>query len=296
MHFTSSKRNFQRAKSAFTLIELLVVIAIIAILAAILFPVFARARENARRSSCQSNLKQIGLGFIQYSQDYDEKFPAGPRGSLGQGWGGTLNPYIKSAQVFACPSDTTSGGVNGGITSYVNSYVANLNLLRSDTANAPADDPRLGQSIAAQAAPARTVLLTEVRGIAAPLVDSAEVTGNNVVSSVTNGADDGAKINIYPFANGNGTGGNAVTGPMGGKNLSNPAEQAPRHFDGANYLMVDGHVKWFRGSSVSPGSVALAEACNQGNSPAVAGCPGNSPAGMAMGTGGSGFAVTFSTR
>ena len=60
---------------AFTLIELLVVIAIIAILAAILFPVFARARENARRAGCQSNLKQIALGFLQYAQDYDERLP-----------------------------------------------------------------------------------------------------------------------------------------------------------------------------------------------------------------------------
>src|SRR5690606_6779733 len=65
------------AKRGFTLIELLVVIAIIAILAAILFPVFARARENARRASCQSNLKQIGLGLMQYTQDYDERLPAG---------------------------------------------------------------------------------------------------------------------------------------------------------------------------------------------------------------------------
>jgi prepilin-type N-terminal cleavage/methylation domain-containing protein len=62
--------------TGFTLIELLVVIAIIAILAAILFPVFARARENARRASCQSNLKQIGLGFLMYAQDYDSVLPA----------------------------------------------------------------------------------------------------------------------------------------------------------------------------------------------------------------------------
>ncbi len=291
MKVFSTNRSLVTRNSGFTLIELLVVIAIIAILAAILFPVFARARENARRSSCQSNLKQIGLGFVQYSQDYDEKFPAGPRGSLGQGWGGTLNPYIKSAQVFKCPSDSTEGsGAN-----YTNSYTANLNLLRSDTPG-PATDPRLGQSIAAQAAPARTVLLTEVRGITAPLLDSTEVGSGSVVSSVTNGADNGATINIYPFNTGNGTGGNATTGALGGRTISNAANVAPRHFDGANYLMVDGHVKWFKGSSVSPGSVALAEVCNQGNSPAVTGCPTNSPAGMAMGTGGSGFAVTFSTQ
>ena len=74
--FTSlSPQTLHRRTTAFTLIELLVVIAIIAILAAILFPVFARARENARRSSCQSNLKQIALGIKQYTQDYDEKFP-----------------------------------------------------------------------------------------------------------------------------------------------------------------------------------------------------------------------------
>jgi prepilin-type N-terminal cleavage/methylation domain-containing protein len=69
--------NYQKPdRKGFTLIELLIVIEIIAILAAVLFPVFGRARENARRSSCQSNLKQIGMGLLQYTQDYDESYPA----------------------------------------------------------------------------------------------------------------------------------------------------------------------------------------------------------------------------
>ncbi len=101
--------TFQKRVSAFTLIELLVVIAIIAILAAILFPVFARARENARRASCMSNLKQIGLGIMQYSQDYDERMvPAASATSPGNNvaWIDLLQPYVKSFQLFQCPSNT----------------------------------------------------------------------------------------------------------------------------------------------------------------------------------------------
>jgi len=93
-------------KKGFTLIELLVVIAIIAILAAILFPAFARARENARRASCQSNLKQIGLGFAQYTQDYDETYPK-VGAATATGWANTLQPYLKSTQLFQCPSEST---------------------------------------------------------------------------------------------------------------------------------------------------------------------------------------------
>ena len=86
-------------QKGFTLIELLVVIAIIAILAAILFPVFAKVREKARQTSCLSNEKQIGLAFMQYSEDYDEKIP------LSRGWASFTYPYIKSIAVYKCPDD-----------------------------------------------------------------------------------------------------------------------------------------------------------------------------------------------
>ena len=98
----------------FTLIELLVVIAIIAILAAILFPVFARARENARKANCQSNLKQISMALLQYAQDYDECLPflyqsvTSPRTGLIQ----ITQPYIKSWQVHDCPSSDQKTVVN----------------------------------------------------------------------------------------------------------------------------------------------------------------------------------------
>jgi prepilin-type N-terminal cleavage/methylation domain-containing protein/prepilin-type processing-associated H-X9-DG protein len=102
-------RYVKRIKG-FTLIELLVVIAIIALLAAILFPVFARARENARKSSCMNNLKQIGVGLAQYSGDFDGFMP--PRLQLVTGgtiqWPTIMMPYIKNEQVFVCPSGGTS--------------------------------------------------------------------------------------------------------------------------------------------------------------------------------------------
>lgn len=95
-------------KSAFTLIELLVVIAIIAILAAILFPVFAQAREKARQAQCQSNLKQWGNAFLMYSQDYDEQLVYNYHYEAGQArlwwWEDDLQPYIKNYQVAVCPS------------------------------------------------------------------------------------------------------------------------------------------------------------------------------------------------
>lgn len=101
-------------RRGFTLIELLVVIAIIAILAAILFPVFARAREKARQASCQSNLKQLGLAANMYSSDYDEWWvPMSMGAPQGTAWTAQLlQPYIKNLQLFECPSCTYAGPRN----------------------------------------------------------------------------------------------------------------------------------------------------------------------------------------
>ncbi|MBC8139590.1 MAG: DUF1559 domain-containing protein [Fibrella sp.] len=113
-----SIRNTVERRNGFTLIELLVVIAIIAILAAILFPVFSQAREKARATSCLSNLKQMGLGLIMYSQDFDEAMPPAwigysedPSKSVGfpgtARWQDVVQPYVKNTQIFTCPDSDT---------------------------------------------------------------------------------------------------------------------------------------------------------------------------------------------
>jgi prepilin-type N-terminal cleavage/methylation domain-containing protein/prepilin-type processing-associated H-X9-DG protein len=210
-----------RHSQGFTLIELLVVIAIIAILAAILFPVFARARENARRTSCQSNLKQIGLGILQYAQDYDEKYPievAGGTGAPGNpfGWADAIQPYVKSSQLFQCPSDTSGPPDSTNATpdpaegTYTD-YVYNIGLARGQGGGT-----RVGASLSLLEQPTATIAVFET-------------VSRNAAFAQRGGP---------------------------GQGLAESGEATwTRHLEGSNFAFADGHVKWYRGtvgSVVSP--------------------------------------------
>jgi len=285
----------------FTLIELLVVIAIIAILAAILFPVFARARENARRSACQSNMKQIGLGFLQYAQDYDEKFPyffdsdQDENGNGGLRWAPLLQPYIKSQQLFVCPSDS-SAPPNPADGRNPISYSANWNVIAN-----PNDSQKIqGGSLAAFNAVAKTVLVMETRG---GLINYNDTLRTQRKQSVCRGDND-----MCLGGGGNGDGGRfAATGTIdrnGGAGSQANAGQMwskeyARHFDGANYLAVDGHVKWLRPTAVSGGNPGRTDGRDPNASDISTAPQRDADGAAAEGTGYSGagaHALTFSIK
>lgn len=220
----------------FTLIELLVVIAIIAILAAILFPVFGRARENARRSSCQSNLKQIALGWTQYTQDYDEAMlPISSNGGstgIAYNWRHILQPYMKSQQVFKCPS--SAGDINI-------SYTYNGTVAQA------------GRKLAVIPLPSQTPLYIDAKGhtnVNMSLMFFAP-SGTNGEAMASRRLNSASGTNHYN--------GNWGTGAREG------LIDANKHMNGANYAYVDGHVKWLphiRDDSTAVGgmgSTALAE-------------------------------------
>jgi len=222
-------------KRGFTLIELLVVIAIIAILAAILFPVFARARENARRASCQSNLKQIALGIVMYKQDYDARYPTYYGGhasattvtaSNSYGWADAMQPYLKSTQIFQCPSESSGPGPANATTPSLSPDPSQagytdywLNLMAS------------GQSDSSFNSPSTTVLL----GDGSSSTSLYYVYGN-------------------PTSNYTGTTGGqyACTTPVTSLSSAEKAylgSGAHRHLTGTNVAYADGHVKWEKGVS-----------------------------------------------
>ncbi len=217
-----------KIKKAFTLIELLVVIAIIAILAAILFPVFSRARENARRSSCQSNLKQIGLGLMQYTQDYDERLVLGDdQGNvIRRHYAELLMPYLKSEQIFRCPSAAGSKNECNPFGRFPLSYALNqmYELDGSSLGRSRQMFHAVGpMSLAAIEDTARTVFIgdTQNQGTAPTYTDNESNYCYQVIGSTINSA-------ISP----------ATVGYSGQGAFVN------RHLDGANWAFMDGHVKW----------------------------------------------------
>jgi prepilin-type N-terminal cleavage/methylation domain-containing protein/prepilin-type processing-associated H-X9-DG protein len=242
-------------RKGFTLIELLVVIAIIAILAAILFPVFAKVREKARQTSCASNEKQIGVALLSYLQDADEKLPNGVNGSAtgyGQGWAGEVEPYIKSGGLFKCPDDPTQSSP----TSSVDSYAYNSNMVN---ANAGGTGTSTGITQAAITAPATTVWLFEIEGNLADVTNLQQTTAGETTSAVGDGSDvpdgtDTASSNAWTYATGymlaalNGT-----TPAVGAPQANVPTAVTGVHIGGSNFGFSDCHVKWFRGSQISAG-------------------------------------------
>ncbi len=221
-----SKNSRPRAfRSGFTLVELLVVIAIISILAAILFPVFARARENARRSSCMSNLKQIGLGFMQYTQDYDERLPYGKLTDAAGNtiaetkWNVSVQPYLKSTQILRCPSDPTVRDTSYG----QNAFLAKQPKPAGDPETSPWDtDALMPHSLAGIPATASVILLSEM---------SDTTTGNYIHAHHW-------RIPGY----------SAYAGKWPGDDPKDFAKDLAidRHFDGFNAAFADGHAKWMK--------------------------------------------------
>ena len=212
-----------KGRSGFTLIELLVVIAIIAILAAILFPVFARAREKARQTSCLSNVKELSLGIAMYTQDYDETLPyaalwepynngAGPL----HWWEDMIFPYTKNQQIYLCPSGTPFG---------IWYPMANCAAFSPAVSDYDTCDWLMGQKIAQLQAPAQTLQIFDAQS-------TCEIWG-------AGGTDLSAADQAWVVAK---TGCSNGEGP--GPYVSNNA-----HNGGFNTSFMDGHAKWLKNST-----------------------------------------------
>jgi prepilin-type N-terminal cleavage/methylation domain-containing protein/prepilin-type processing-associated H-X9-DG protein len=225
--------TIRRRSAAFTLIELLVVIAIIAILAAILFPVFAQAREKGRQASCSSNQKQVGIGILAYAQDYDETLPPGsymdPTNTSPTPWMNIVDPYVKGGYptkaadsgtstfgIFACPSFDASVIADRPSTQL--RIEPSADALRTSPEAIPIWGTPPPAALATIQAPSQVVFLTEVAG------NRIFTDGNDTVSYAGQPTVVQQCQAVYLLTR-------------------------TRHAQGANYLFGDGHVKWFRAPS-----------------------------------------------
>jgi prepilin-type N-terminal cleavage/methylation domain-containing protein/prepilin-type processing-associated H-X9-DG protein len=279
-------RNIGR-RSGFTLIELLVVIAIIAILAAILFPVFAQAREKARGTACLNNMKQIGLGLIQYVQDYDETYPEAVfakdptqpywnNWSDSPTWDTVINPYIKNGrggtggsdwnnvghggQIFTCPSDSKDRQSwmpdSIGKQSYspagtwdTSSILKEGLFPKIDFKDTDTNTYTRTRTMAQVVAPSSTIAIVEF-----PYEQSASNWPQNIqcLSAM--------QQQEYSGANGGGEWWDA-NGVAEAKKPSNH----PSHMNGWNYIFADGHVKWQRPTQTIAPTADLYNVWSQNN-------------------------------
>jgi prepilin-type N-terminal cleavage/methylation domain-containing protein/prepilin-type processing-associated H-X9-DG protein len=238
----------------FTLIELLVVIAIISILAAILFPVFAQARDKARAASCLSNMKQLGIALNMYQQDYDGAMmqTTSENPILKIHWSWVLQPYVKNVGIFVCPSDPapvtpstpcTDGkliGINCDAQVPKFSYINNYNVIPAHDWIPPVES--------AFDEPANMIVLTERRST---MNDPAKtkigqwkgVSAFIGTGGVSVGSGQICPGDPYRYA----TPSDAYAGLLGKKDKPEIVRvQWDRHNMGANYTFSDGHAKWFR--------------------------------------------------
>jgi len=208
------KRRLPSPARGFTLIELLVVIAIIAILAAILFPVFAQAREAARKTSCASNAKNLGTAVLMYTQDYDEQLPLAAYATSGFNfvtWHELTDPYAKNKEIWHCPSSQVKKADAGGKpTTHFGYNVRYLTTITPDFSNA---NGHTAVSLAAVGSPSETVLLADAK---------ASMNGSWC-------GDDG-KFMLPPSV----------------ANAHCWGRPAFLHMEGTNVLWLDGHSKWHK--------------------------------------------------
>lgn len=200
------------SRKAFTLIELLVVIAILAVLAGLLFPVFARAREKVRQTTCASNLHNMATAILIYAHDYDEQFPLAAYATTGSAfvtWHDLIYPYGKNRQIWHCPSSSLQKADAGGqVTTHFGYNARYLTTFALDFSNAVT---HRALALATVAHPAETVLLTDARASLQP-----------------SWCGDDGKFLLPP---------------------SHPDAHCwgrpnPLHHDGSNVVWVDGHVTW----------------------------------------------------